>query len=51
MSKKNELEKVCPECEEDMNAVYDKDKKLICWECDECGTRISVTKETQQDKP
>jgi hydrogenase maturation factor HypF (carbamoyltransferase family) len=42
MSNKNPHEKTCPECEEEMNPKYDKNKKLICWECTECGTRISV---------
>lgn len=51
MSKKNELEKTCPECEEEMNAVYDKNKKLLYWECTECGTRLSAIKETQKEKP
>lgn len=51
MSKKNQLEKICPECEEEMNPVYDKSKVLICWECTECGTQISVTKETKKEKP
>lgn len=50
MSKKKELEKTCPECEEEMNAVYDKSKKLICWECTECGTRLPVIKETEKEK-
>jgi hydrogenase maturation factor HypF (carbamoyltransferase family) len=51
MSKKNQLEKLCPECEEDMNPVYDKDKVLVCWECTECGTRVSAAKEIKQEKP
>jgi hypothetical protein len=51
MSKKNELEKICPECEEEMNPVYDKKKILTCWECTECGTIVSTTKETKQEKP
>ncbi len=42
---KKELEKTCPECEEEMNPVYDKNKILICWECTECGTRVSESKE------
>lgn len=50
MSKKNQLEKTCPECEEEMNPVYDKNKKLICWECTECGTRILAVKETEKGK-
>jgi len=45
MSKKNKLEKLCPECEEEMNSVYDKNKALICWECTECGTIVLATKE------
>jgi len=28
MSKKNQLEKLCPECEEEMNPVYDKTRYL-----------------------
>jgi len=40
-----------PECEEEMNPVYDKNKRLTCWECTECGTRISETKEAKQEKP
>jgi len=51
MSKKNQLEKVCPECEEEMNPVYNKNKILTCWECTECGTIVSATKETKQEKP
>jgi hypothetical protein len=51
MSKKNQLEKTCPECEEEMNPVYDKNKVLICWECTECGTQVSATKETIREKP
>jgi DNA-directed RNA polymerase subunit RPC12/RpoP len=51
MPKINQLEKVCPECEEEMNPVYDKNKVLTCWECTECGTRLLVTKETNQEKP
>ncbi len=51
MSKKNQLEKTCPECEEEMNSVYDKNKGLICWECTECGTRVSVEKDTKKEKP
>lgn len=51
MSKKNQLEKVCPECEEEMNPVYDKNKILTCWECTECGTIVSTTKETKKEKP
>jgi ribosomal protein L37AE/L43A len=45
MSKKNQLEKLCPECEEEMNLVYDKNKALTCWECTECGTIVSATRE------
>ena len=48
---KKELEKTCPECEEEMNPVFDKNKILTCWECTECGTRVQVTKETKQEKP
>jgi hypothetical protein len=44
MSKKDTLEKVCPECEEEMIPVYDKSKKLTCWECTECGKTVSATK-------
>jgi len=44
MSKKKENEKICPECEEDMKAVYDKNKVQSCWECTECGLRISIAK-------
>jgi hypothetical protein len=44
MSKKNQLEKLCPECEEEMNLVYDKSKALTCWECAECGTIVSAIK-------
>lgn len=51
MSKKNQLEKLCPECEEDMNPVYEKNKKLVCWECTECGKRILANEETEQKKP
>jgi ribosomal protein L37AE/L43A len=50
MSKKNQLEKLCPECEEEMNPVYDKNKILTCWECTECGTIVSATKEAKQEK-
>jgi ribosomal protein L37AE/L43A len=50
MSKKNQLEKTCPECEEEMNPVHDKNKNLICWECTECGTRVFEVKETKQEK-
>jgi hydrogenase maturation factor HypF (carbamoyltransferase family) len=46
MSSKNEKEKICPECEEDMKAAYDKNKVLVCWECTECGFRISVAKKS-----
>jgi transposase len=45
MSRKNPLEKTCPECEEEMNLIYDKSKKLTCWECTECGTVLSADKE------
>ncbi len=45
MSKKNQLEKLCPECEEEMKAVYDKSKTLTCWECTECGAIVSAIKE------
>ncbi len=48
MSKKNQLEKICPECEEEMNPVYDKSKILICWECTECGKQVSASK---KEKP
>ena len=51
MSKKNLLEKTCPECEEEMNPVRGKNKKLIWWECTECGKRILATEETEQEKP
>jgi hypothetical protein len=51
MSKKNQLEKICPECEEEMNPVYDKNKILTCWECTECGTIVSTIKETKKEKP
>jgi hypothetical protein len=51
MSKKNLLEKLCPECEEDMNPVYDKNKVLICWGCTECGKLVSEAKEIKQEKP
>ncbi|MGO8806517.1 MAG: hypothetical protein ACLQO7_07935 [Candidatus Bathyarchaeia archaeon] len=51
MSKKNQLEKLCPECEEDMNPVFDKNKVLVCWECTECGTIVLATKEVKQEKP
>ncbi len=51
MSKKNQLEKTCPECEEEMNSVFDKNKILICWECTECGTIVSAAKETIKEKP
>jgi len=50
MSKKNQLEKLCPECEEEMNPVYNKNKILTCWECTECGTIVSATKEAKQEK-
>jgi ribosomal protein S27E len=42
MSRKTPLEKTCPECEEE-EPVYDKNKKLICWECNECGLVLSAT--------
>jgi uncharacterized Zn finger protein len=42
MSRKNPLEKICPECEEEMNLIHDKNKLLTCWECTECGTVIST---------
>jgi hypothetical protein len=49
---KKELEKTCPECEEEMNPVYDnKNKMLICWECTECGTRIFSPKEHEKETP
>ena len=48
MPKKNQLEKVCPECEEEMNAVYDKNKTLTGWECTECGKLLSAAKETEE---
>jgi hypothetical protein len=38
-----QLEKICSECEEEMNPVYDKGKKLVRWECSECGKTISAT--------
>jgi len=44
---KNQLEKTCPECEEEMNPVYDKNKVLTCWECTECGMRVSAAKEAK----
>jgi transposase-like protein len=47
MSRKNQLEKTCPECEEEMNPVYGKNKTLTCWECTECGTRLSASKESK----
>jgi DNA-directed RNA polymerase subunit RPC12/RpoP len=50
MSKKNQLEKLCPECEEEMNPVYDKNKILTYWECTECGKLVLVTRETKQEK-
>jgi ribosomal protein L37AE/L43A len=50
MSKKNQLENICPECEEEMYPVYDKIKILTCWECTECGTIVSGTKEAKQEK-
>jgi len=50
MSKKNQLGKLCPECEEEMNPVYDKNKILTCWECTECSTIVSETKEAKQKK-
>ena len=37
MSKSKQLDKTCPECEEEMRPRYTKDKKLVCWECTECG--------------
>jgi uncharacterized Zn finger protein len=51
MSKKNPLEKLCPECEEDMKPVYDKNRVLVCWECTECGTVVSAAKEIRKEKP
>jgi hypothetical protein len=48
MSKKNPLAKICPECEEEMDPVYDKDKVLVCWECSECGTQVLANKDTEQ---
>ena len=51
MSKKNQLEKLCPECEEEMNPVHDKNKVFVCFECTECGTRLFATKEAKQEKP
>ena len=51
MPKKNQLEKLCPECEEDMNPVYDKNRVLVCWECTECGKRVSAAKEIKEEKP
>jgi hypothetical protein len=51
MSKKNPLEKTCPECEEEMDAVYDKNKVLLRWECSECGTTLLVTNASKQTKP
>jgi hypothetical protein len=48
MSKKNQLAKICPECEEEMNPIYDKAKVLVCWECSECGTRVLTNKNTTQ---
>jgi len=51
MSKKNPLEKLCPECEEDMNPVYDKNRVLVCWECTDCGTVVSAAKEIRKEKP
>ena len=50
MTKKNQLEKVCPECEEEMNLADDKDKKLAYWECTECGKQVPEDKETKQEK-
>jgi hypothetical protein len=47
MSKKNQLEKTCPECEEEMKPVYDKSKTLTCWECTECGKLLPVSKEAK----
>jgi hypothetical protein len=48
---KNNLEKTCPECEEEMKAVFDKNKVLTCWECTECGKLLLVTKETKKQAP
>jgi hypothetical protein len=47
MVKMSQIQKVCPECEEEMDAVYDKNKVLVCWECSECGTRVLVPKENK----
>jgi transposase-like protein len=49
MSKKSQLEKLCPECEEEMNPVYNKNKILTRWECTECGTIVLATKEAKQE--
>jgi len=51
MPNKNLLEKLCPECEEDMNPVYDKNRVLVCWECTECGKIVSTAKEIKKEKP
>jgi hypothetical protein len=50
MPKNNQLEKVCPECEEEMHPIYDKSKVLACWECTECGKLLSATKEAKNEK-
>jgi ribosomal protein L37AE/L43A len=50
MPRNNQLEKVCPECEEEMHPIYDKSKVLTCWECTECGKLLSTTKEAKQEK-
>jgi hypothetical protein len=44
MSKNNQLARICPECEEEMDPVYDKNKVLVRWECSECGTQHLVPK-------
>jgi|WetSurMetagenome_2_1015567.scaffolds.fasta_scaffold109776_2 hypothetical protein len=46
-----ESEKICPECEEDMDQVHDKNKKLIRWECSECGKKILVSEDNKEKKP
>ena len=44
MPKNSQLEKTCPECEEEMKPVYGKNKALTCWECTECGKRLTAAK-------
>jgi len=51
MSKKNPLEKTCPECEEEMDAVYGKNKVILRWECSECGKTLPATNASKQTKP